>query len=199
LLITVFDKVTVLYEGRQIYFGRVEKAKQYFIDQGWDCMDRQTTADFLTAVTGNISRNPGLRVDPTARFPRAGYENRVPKTPDDFARLWQQSDERQSLLKEIEGHELKYPKGKAALDDQMEASKMRKSKHIPKKSPYTVTIWMQISACIVRTYQRMWGDKSTLVSTFASNLIMSLVIGSVFYDIPNNTNGFFSKVAPRAS
>jgi hypothetical protein len=48
----VFDKVTVLYEGRQIYFGRIETAKQYFVDQGWNCLDRQTTADFLTAVTG---------------------------------------------------------------------------------------------------------------------------------------------------
>jgi ABC-type multidrug transport system ATPase subunit len=51
-LILVFDKVTVLYEGRQIYFGRVETAKQYFIEQGWKCLERQTTADFLTAVTG---------------------------------------------------------------------------------------------------------------------------------------------------
>lgn len=51
-LTIVFDKVTVLYEGRQIYFGRIESAKQYFIDQGWECLDRQTTADFLTAVTG---------------------------------------------------------------------------------------------------------------------------------------------------
>ena len=51
-LTLVFDKVTVLYEGRQIYFGRGEAAKQYFIEQGWECLDRQTTADFLTAVTG---------------------------------------------------------------------------------------------------------------------------------------------------
>lgn len=52
ILIIVFDKVTILYEGRQIYFGRVESAKQYFINQGWQCLERQTTADFLTAVTG---------------------------------------------------------------------------------------------------------------------------------------------------
>jgi ATP-binding cassette, subfamily G (WHITE), member 2, PDR len=73
---------------------------------------------------------------------------------------------------------------------------MRKSKHMPKKSPYTVTIWMQIGTCITRAYQRMWGDKSTLGATLASNLIMSLVIGSVFYNTPQNTNGFFSKVSP---
>jgi len=97
-------------------------------------------------------------------------------------------------MQEIEEHENKYPKGKEALDDQMEASKMRKSKHMAKKSPYTVTIWMQISACIVRAYQRMWGDKSTLGATLASNLVMSLVIGSVFYNTPDDTNGFFSKV-----
>ena len=135
-----------------------------------------------------------LIIDPTARFPRAGFEGRVPVTPDDFARLWQQSPERVALLDEMEGHERKYPKGKEALDDFMEASKLRKSKHMPKKSPYTVTIWMQINACIVRAYQRMWGDKSTLVSTLMSNLIMSLVIGSVFYNTPENTSGFFSKV-----
>lgn len=130
-----------------------------------------------------------------ARKPRVGYESRVPITPDDFLRLWRDSPERQLLLQEMEEHEMKYPKGKEALDEFTEASKMRKSKHMPKKSPYTVTIWMQISACIIRAYQRMWGDKSTLGATYASNLIMSLVIGSVFYNTPENTNGFFSKVS----
>lgn len=115
-------------------------------------------------------------------------------TPDDFARYWQQSPERAQLLQAIDEHERVHPKGKEALDEFVESSKYRKSKHMPKKSPYTVTIWMQISACIVRAYQRMWGDKSTLGATLASNLIMSLVIGSVFYDTPDNTNGFFSKV-----
>jgi ATP-binding cassette, subfamily G (WHITE), member 2, PDR len=105
------------------------------------------------------------------------------------------SPERKLLLAEMEGHEQKYPKGKEALDEFTEVSQLRKSKHMPKKSPYTVTIWMQIGTCITRAYQRMWGDKSTLGATLASNMIMSLVIGSVFYNTPNDTNGFFSKVA----
>lgn len=32
-----FDKVTVLYEGRQIYFGRTGSAKAYFEGLGFDC------------------------------------------------------------------------------------------------------------------------------------------------------------------
>lgn len=47
-LLQLFDKVTVLYEGRQIYFGRIGDAKKFFIDLGFECPDRQTTADFLT-------------------------------------------------------------------------------------------------------------------------------------------------------
>lgn len=50
----LFDKVTVLYEGRQIYFGRIHDAKKFFIDMGFECPDRQTTADFLTVSLSNI-------------------------------------------------------------------------------------------------------------------------------------------------
>ena len=127
---------------------------------------------------------------------RPGFEDRVPKSPDDFARLWRGSPERRALIEEMDEYEKSHPKGRSALDEFNEAAKMRKSKHIPKKSPYTVTIFMQIQACVVRAYQRMWGDKSTLGATYAANIIMSLVIGSVFYNTLENTSGFFSKVLP---
>lgn len=32
-----FDKAVVLYEGRQIYYGPCNQAKQYFEDMGWEC------------------------------------------------------------------------------------------------------------------------------------------------------------------
>jgi hypothetical protein len=35
----MFDKVMVLYEGRQIYFGKTGHAKQYFEDLGFECKD----------------------------------------------------------------------------------------------------------------------------------------------------------------
>jgi ABC-type multidrug transport system ATPase subunit len=47
----LFDKVIVLYEGRQIFFGRTDEAKQYFINLGFECPARQTTPDFLTSMT----------------------------------------------------------------------------------------------------------------------------------------------------
>lgn len=96
----IFDKVVVLYEGRQIYFGEKTAAKRYFIDMGFDCPTRQTTADFLTSITS-----------PAERVARPGFETRVPHTPDEFAAAWQKSEDRAQLLREIDEFDRQYPIG----------------------------------------------------------------------------------------
>lgn len=39
----LFDKVTVLYEGRQIFFGLAKDARSYFERLGFECPASQTT------------------------------------------------------------------------------------------------------------------------------------------------------------
>lgn len=90
----MFDKVVVLYEGRQIYFGPRDDAKKYFTDMGYHCPDRQTTADFLTSLT-----------DPSERLVTPGFEKQVPRTPDEFADAWKHSSARARLLEEISAFE----------------------------------------------------------------------------------------------
>ncbi|KAK9350882.1 P-loop containing nucleoside triphosphate hydrolase protein [Lipomyces doorenjongii] len=85
----VFDKVTVLYEGRQIYFGRTHEAKEFFTTMGFDCPDRQTTADFLTSLTS-----------PSERVVKPDYENRVPRTPDEFVTAWKNIEAYAKLQRE---------------------------------------------------------------------------------------------------
>lgn len=46
-----FDRVLVMYDGRMIFSGKAQDAKDYFISLGFHKWDRQTTPDFLTAVT----------------------------------------------------------------------------------------------------------------------------------------------------
>ncbi|KAG0673282.1 Multidrug resistance protein, partial [Kluyveromyces marxianus] len=52
----LFDKVCVLDEGYQIFFGYAKDAKKYFENMGYVSPARQTTADFLTAVTNPAER-----------------------------------------------------------------------------------------------------------------------------------------------
>lgn len=65
---------------------------------GYHCPERQTTADFLTSLT-----------NPAERIVQPGAEAKVPKTPDEFAKAWEDSAARQNLLDDIAAFEEQYP------------------------------------------------------------------------------------------
>lgn len=113
----LFDKVVVLYEGEQIYFGRIGEAKQYFLDMGFVCPDQQTTPDFLTSLTSASERQP-----------KAGWESRVPKTPAEFAAAWKQSEQYKALLGEIASFEAAHPFDGEAYDKFMSSRRMQQAK-----------------------------------------------------------------------
>lgn len=107
----------MLYDGRQIFFGRCEEAKDYFVDLGFECPQRQTTADFLTSMTS-----------PAERIVREGYENRVPRTADQFAALWKASDEYHRLLQDLPEYDRKYTFGGKYLDRFVASKKAQQAK-----------------------------------------------------------------------
>ncbi|RMY66568.1 hypothetical protein D0863_08338 [Hortaea werneckii] len=182
----LFDKAIVLYEGRQIFFGSTLRAKEYFEEMGFSCPQRQTTGDFLTSVT-----------NPAERIPRKGYEDKVPRTPDDFAQYWKNSEDYKYLMKEMDEHEREYPVGDSG--QQLESFRLSKrdaqAKHTRPESSYVVSVPMQIKLNTKRAYQRLWNDKPSTITTIFSQIVMSLIVGSVFYGTPNATGGFFSKGA----
>jgi ABC-type multidrug transport system ATPase subunit len=70
-----FEKVTTVYLDRQIFFGALDDAKSHFEGLGFQSKARQTTADFLTAITY-----------PTGRRVMPGWEHKAPRSPDDFVK-----------------------------------------------------------------------------------------------------------------
>ncbi|KAM0328214.1 hypothetical protein ACHAQA_005623 [Verticillium albo-atrum] len=94
--------IVAMYQASQpsydIYFGPASLAKRYFLEMGYHCPERQTTADFLTSLT-----------NPAERIPQPGAESRVPRTPDEFAEAWNNSPARADLMREIASFEEKYP------------------------------------------------------------------------------------------
>ena len=178
-----FDKVIVLYEGRQIYYGPTTVAKAYFEDMGWYCPPRQTTGDFLTSVS-----------NPSERIPRQGYEGRVPRTSDEFVAYWKRSNAYTDLQQEITQHEADFPiGGETTINQFKESRRGMQAKHQRPESPYTVSIPMQIKYCTIRAYQRLWNDMTATVTTIFGQIMMALIIGSIFYGTSNDTNSFFAK------
>jgi ATP-binding cassette subfamily G (WHITE) protein 2 (PDR) len=177
-----FDKAVVLYEGRQIYFGPCDAAKQYFIDMGYECPSRQTTGDFLTSVT-----------NPSERKVRPGFEKKVPRTPDEFEKYFKESQIFKEMMREMKAHEEEFPMGGKTLEEFRASRKGMQAKHQRPESPYTVSIPMQVKYCTRRAFQRLWNDKTSTVTTIIGQIVMALIIGSIFYDTPNNTASFFQK------
>ncbi|KAL2815809.1 ABC-2 type transporter-domain-containing protein [Aspergillus cavernicola] len=182
----VFDKVIVLYEGRQVYFGTASRAQAFFEEQGWDCPARQTTGDFLTSIT-----------NPQERRAKPGMENRVPRSPEDFEAAWLKSREYKQLQADIVEYETWNPVGHdaPALADLQGRKRVAQAKHTRPKSPYIISIPMQVKLNTIRAYQRLWNDAASTVSTIVTNIIMALIIGSVFYGTADATAGFTSKGA----
>ncbi|KAK9459062.1 ABC-2 type transporter-domain-containing protein [Lipomyces oligophaga] len=179
----LFDKVTVIHTGRQIYFGHISKAKQFFVDMGYYCPPRQTTAEFLTAIT-----------DPAGRFVREGYENRVPVTADEFETYWKNSPEFQEIQNEISQYEASIS-GDDKLNELNASASQERSKGFLKrnKSPYVLSIGRQLLALIRRGFQRQRGNRAFTISSLVASFTQSLIFGSLFYNIPKTVAGSFSR------
>lgn len=178
----LFDKVCVIYEGRMVYYGPASLARQYFIDMGYQPANRQTTPDFLVAVT-----------DPNARTAREGYENRVPRTADEFVEYYRQSnvwntneEDMDAYLNEFVGK----PERALAYRNSARAEHATTAK---KKSAYVISVPMQTRAVMLRRLQILKGNLAAQIVNLVAFMVQAIVVGTVFLRIPNTTATFFSR------
>lgn len=180
----IFDKAIVLYQGRQIFFGKTTEARAYFEKMGFECPDRQTVADFLTSMTS-----------PQERVVKQGFEGRVPRTPDEFAAAWKASPERAQLMKEIELFEREHPFKGESYAKFVESRRAQQSKGARRSSPYTLSYVQQVQLCLWRGFRRLVGDPSLTLTQLFGNFVTALILGSVFYNLQATTGSFFQRGA----
>jgi ABC-type multidrug transport system ATPase subunit len=164
-----FDKVLLIEDGRCAYFGPAGRAKAYFEDLGFKCPPRWTTPDFLTSVS-----------DPNARRVKEGWEDRIPRSAEDFQRAYRNSEVYRENLLDIEEFEREVKEH----EDKREEARRR----APKKN-YTVPFHHQVMILTERQFKIMYGDKGTLIGKWAILTFQALIIGSLFYNLPNTRYG----------
>ncbi|KAL4810836.1 ABC-2 type transporter-domain-containing protein, partial [Aspergillus unguis] len=168
-----FDKVILIEDGKCAYFGRAENARAYFEQLGFECPPRWTTPDFLTSVS-----------DPNARRVRKGWEDRIPRSAEDFQRAYRNSEDHKESLKDIEDFE-------EEVDLQAEEREEARKK-APKKN-YTVPFYKQVLILSERQFKIMWGDRQTLFGKWSILTFQALIIGSLFYNLPDTSAGVFTR------
>jgi hypothetical protein len=187
------DKVLLIDEGRMLFQGPANEAKRYFEELGYECADMQTTSDFLTSIAL-----------PERRRFRAGWENRAPKGPIELEAAFRQSPAFAKIERAVESYEDQkltgrssgaFPPGSEC--DSIEVFKKSvqsdKSRFVSSKSPYTISLFRQVVLCAKRQMWQLKGHMGPLYIKLISCMVYGLLIGSMFYDQPQTTEGMYSR------
>lgn len=172
----LFDKVLILDDGKQTFYGPIGQAKPFMEDLGFIYTDGANIADYLTGVTVPTER----RIEP-------GMENRCPKNAEQLRSYYEGTELRRTMALEYN-----YPTSDEAskvTKQFQEAVRSEKSPGLSKGSQLTVSFYAQVQSSIVRQYQLLWGDKVTFFIPQILNFVQALVTGSLFYNAPNTTAG----------
>ncbi|KAJ5385996.1 hypothetical protein N7509_008537 [Penicillium cosmopolitanum] len=173
----LFDKVLVLDEGKQIFYGPKDQAREFMEDLGFCRDDGGNIADFLTGVTV-----------PTERQIRPGYEAKFPRDATSILSHYQQSH----IFKTMQT-EYCYPTTEEANKNSKDFQANARLERNHQSSQFTVSLFEQICVCVVRQYQILGGDMTTFFIKQGANLIQALVAGSLYYMAPNDSSGIFLK------
>ncbi|KAJ7135007.1 ABC-2 type transporter-domain-containing protein [Mycena crocata] len=179
----LFDKVMVLSEGRQVFFGPPSEARAYFENLGYKPLPRQSTADYLTGCT-----------DPNERQFAAGRSARdTPSTPEALESAFQSSHLSRDHDDSREKYKLLMQTEKADQEAFRAAVADDKKKGVSKKSPYTLGFTGQVRALTARQFQMKMQDKFHLYTSFTLSTVLSLVIGAAFINLPTTSSGAFTR------
>jgi ATP-binding cassette, subfamily G (WHITE), member 2, SNQ2 len=173
-LYKAFDKVIIIEEGRCCYFGSADDAAAYFESLGFERPPRWTTADFLTSVT-----------DEHERRVKSGWENRIPRSAQQFEEAFQKShiaEKNKKDIAEFESH----------LEEQRREREAAMTK-ATKQRNYTLPFHKQVMACTQRQFLVLYGDKPSLIGKWGGIFIQALLVGSLFYNMPSTSQGVFPR------
>ncbi|KAJ9114521.1 hypothetical protein QFC20_001394 [Naganishia adeliensis] len=178
----LFDKVLLIDAGKLVYFGPTEDAIKYFEETvGFERQPRQTATDYLNSCT-----------DPVARKPKEGFEGKVPTSPEEMAKRWQESDDKKRAdeeLKDYKQYVIDHPRGKALQEStEHEREKDKRSAG----SNYTISLWRQITLLTRRQTQLILRDRPALAAKYGGAVFQALIAGSAFYNQQYTTNSAFT-------
>ncbi|KAI9312444.1 ABC-2 type transporter-domain-containing protein [Dichotomocladium elegans] len=180
-IFNTFDNTLVLYDGRCIYFGPVSQAKGYFEDLGFYCPPRKSVPDFLTGITNAQEREP-----------KPGFEGKVPNSAKEFEDAYRNSEIFKQMLDKIAQYEEEVNSTRPDIAFR-QAVEEAHQKHAAKHSPFTASPFQQIKALTIRQFLLIYGDKGALVSRFGGVIVKGLIMASVFFHMPKEASGAFSR------
>ncbi|GAA5871103.1 hypothetical protein JCM8547_005358, partial [Rhodosporidiobolus lusitaniae] len=178
-----FDKVLVIDEGRQVYFGPAKEARAYMMSLGYADLRRQTSADYLTGCT-----------DPNERKLAEGRsEADVPSTPEQLEAAFKKSEIHARMIAERDAYRASVQQDVKNREEFREVVAHEKRKGVSKKSVYTASFAAQVWALVIRQFQLKAQDKVDLVVSWSTSIIVAVISGVVYLQMPQTAAGAFTR------
>jgi ATP-binding cassette subfamily G (WHITE) protein 2 (SNQ2) len=177
----LFDKVMVIDQGRQVYFGPPGEARAYFEGLGFMQMPRQTTADYLTACTDPYERECQLGLDSTE----------VPSTPDQLAEAFDRSKHAAKLAAEMDDYR------RTTIDNGVHEDfllAVKQSKHrTSSRNVYSIPFYLQVWALMKRQSTLKWQDKFSLAVSWITCMLVAMLLSTLWVHLPTTSAAAFTR------
>ena len=157
----LFDKVLVMDQGRQVFYGPPSEARAYFENLGFNPLPRQSTADYLTGCT-----------DPNERQYAPGRSARdTPSTPEMLEEAYLRSKFARANAAELKEYKLFMDTEKTDQEAFRAAVAADKKKGVSKSSPYTLGFTGQVRALTIRQFRQRLQDRFQLFTSFSLSVV----------------------------
>jgi ATP-binding cassette, subfamily G (WHITE), member 2, SNQ2 len=179
----LFDKVLVIDEGRQVYFGPIEEARAYFEGLGFAPKPRQTTPDYLTGCTDHWERE----------FADGWDTSTIPDNPEDLEKVYKTSTTFARMKEDKDTYKAEVARDSTAQDHFRRAVLDDKHPFTPKKSVYSIPFHQQTVALFKRQFRLKMQDWFLVATSWTTTMLIAILVGTLFFNLPPTSAGAFTR------
>uniref|UniRef100_A0A6Q2XND1 ABC transporter domain-containing protein n=1 Tax=Esox lucius TaxID=8010 RepID=A0A6Q2XND1_ESOLU len=167
----LFDSLTLLVNGKQVYHGPAQSTLDYFSNIGYTCEPHNNPADFFLDVINGDSTSVNLDPDKIASV-RESIEGR--------------------LVQEYRGSQF-YRDTKSQLE-QIVAGKQYSGKTRSRTITYNTSFSTQFKWVLRRTFKNLILNPQTSFAQIGVTLFLALIVGAIFFDAKNDQSGIQNRM-----
>ncbi len=179
----LFDKVMVIDEGRQVYFGPASEARAYFEGLGFLPRPRKTTPDYVTGCTDAYERE----------YQHGRSVKNAPHSPATLEAAFAESKFARDLEEEMAQYKQSLAEDADKYEDFRVAVGEQKRRGASRRSAYSVGFHQQVAALMRRQFLLKKQDVLALVLSWLRNIIIAIVLGTLYLNLGQTSASAFSK------
>ncbi|XP_029622153.1 ATP-binding cassette sub-family G member 2-like [Salmo trutta] len=175
----LFDSLTLLVSGKQVYHGPAQNALDYFADIGYACEAHNNPADFFLDVINGDSTATAM--------------NKIQGEDIDFEEL---SGSRQTIEEHLveEYRNCSYFRDTQVELERITQGKQYTTKPMSRTITYNSSFFTQLHWVLGRTFRNLALNPQTSVAQLGVTIFLALIVGAIFFGVKDDQSGIQNRI-----